>query len=612
MRYDVFCRCVLGAWLGGWGLAVIAWGGEPSGQPVMPATPEPTAVQEGAGQQSQPSTAPGALPKSEPTPASQESPLQKESPPQEVQKPTVAESPPAVQPAPQPLGVLPAPETKVLMKRSREAEAAILKVLGEKSEADFLETPLRDIIDYWKARHKISIELDHRELERATVGGEMPVTVHVKDCSFRAVLERVLKPLGLAWTIQHEALWITTPEEVETILTTRVYRVDDLVPVSERKANSVNEMEFQDRTPLGKFANMITKTVRGQSWEDAGGPGTMEALELQGKAILVVTQSWPVHLEIAQLLEELRETLQGQPSEPKAAPASESPKMESAAPKTATSPPTPAASASSLPKDTAKVPGFEASTATSERDRKVEVAILKALGESSKADFSDTPLSQVIEFWSNAHKIPIVLDRQKLDVVGVGADTPITLKAEHGSFRSLLERVLELFDLTWTIRHEVLLITTPEEAENHLTVRVYPVEDWFAPARNESSLDRVEELIDLITLNIRPDTWDSAGGVGSINSIRLRDKAILVVTHTWPVHLEIAQLLEDLREAAQAEAPTEKSSTGPRAQEKLLQPRSSLPEANAPQGQSPPPQPRVIFPPPDKALPTPESKESEN
>lgn len=371
MRYDVLCRCVLGAWLGGWVLTGIAWGGEPSGQPVMPATPEPTAAQERAGQQSQPSTVSGELPKPEPTSAATESQPQKEFPPQAIQKPTVAESVPSVQPVPQPLGLLPAPETKVLMQRSREAEAAILKALGEKSEAEFLETPLRDIIDYWKARHKIAIELDHRELERVGVGGDMPVTMHVKESSFRAVLESVLKPLGLAWTIQHEALWITTPEEVETILTTRVYRVDDLVAVSERKANSVNEMEFQDRTPLDKFANMITKTVRGQSWEDAGGPGTMEALELQGKAILVVRQS-------------------------------------------------------------------------------------------------------------------------------------------------------------------------------------------------------------------------------------------------WPVHLEIAQLLQQLREVAQAEAPTEKSSTGSRAQEKLLQPRSSLPEANAPQGKSLPPQPRLIFPPPDKALPTPESKELEN
>ena len=57
---------------------------------------------------------------------------------------------------------------------------------------------------------------------------------------------------------------------------------------------------------------------------------------------------------------------------------------------------------------------------------------------------------------------------------------------------------------------------------------------------------RAEQLIDLITANVRPDTWDSVGGPGAISEYN----GLLVVAQTALVHAEVEHVLNMLREAA--------------------------------------------------------------
>jgi len=57
--------------------------------------------------------------------------------------------------------------------------------------------------------------------------------------------------------------------------------------------------------------------------------------------------------------------------------------------------------------------------------------------------------------------------------------------------------------------------------------------------------DEVAQLTRLITTTVQPDTWREAGGSsGSITSF----KGKLVIKATEPVHKEVSQLLEMLRE----------------------------------------------------------------
>lgn len=110
-----------------------------------------------------------------------------------------------------------------------------------------------------------------------------------------------------------------------------------------------------------------------------------------------------------------------------------------------------------------------------------EKKIVEALESPTKMEFHESPLEDVVEYLKQYHDIEIVIDNRALGDVGAGSDTPITKSLKGISLRSALRLTLRDLDLTYMIRDEVLLITTPEEAENQLTTKVYPVADLVLP-----------------------------------------------------------------------------------------------------------------------------------
>jgi hypothetical protein len=110
-----------------------------------------------------------------------------------------------------------------------------------------------------------------------------------------------------------------------------------------------------------------------------------------------------------------------------------------------------------------------------------EQAIFKALDDTTIMEFIETPLVDVIEVLKDSHKIPIEIDIKALDDVGLSTDVPVTRNLKGITLRSALRLMLREMDLTYVIRDEVLLITTPEEAESKLTTKVYPVADLVVP-----------------------------------------------------------------------------------------------------------------------------------
>jgi hypothetical protein len=112
-----------------------------------------------------------------------------------------------------------------------------------------------------------------------------------------------------------------------------------------------------------------------------------------------------------------------------------------------------------------------------------EAKIYDALGEKTEMDFSDQPLSDVIDYLKNRHEIEIQLDSKALADSGLGSDTTITRNVKGVSLRSALRLLLGELDLTYVVRDEILLITTKTEAENMLSTRVYPVGDLVIPIR---------------------------------------------------------------------------------------------------------------------------------
>jgi hypothetical protein len=181
-----------------------------------------------------------------------------------------------------------------------------------------------------------------------------------------------------------------------------------------------------------------------------------------------------------------------------------------------------------------------------------EQKILNALDEPTVLEFLDTPLSDVVDTLEDHHEIQILIDQRALDDVGVPSHSPITSQLSGVSLQSGLNLMLRELDLTWTIRDEVLLITTPEEAEMMLVTKVYDVGDLVTCQDKSGELwVDYDSLIEVITTTIGPETWEDVGGPGSIAPAPFRGADMLVVRQTYQIHQEIEQLLDQVRQIAE-------------------------------------------------------------
>jgi hypothetical protein len=96
--------------------------------------------------------------------------------------------------------------------------------------------------------------------------------------------------------------------------------------------------------------------------------------------------------------------------------------------------------------------------------------------------------------------------------------------------------------LTYLIRDEVLVITTPEEAETELLLCVYDVRDLVNARSNTKDL---EKLANVVVACIACETWAKHGGGEA--EIRPLRPGLLVVSQTRAVHEEIAGLFAAMR-----------------------------------------------------------------
>ena len=107
----------------------------------------------------------------------------------------------------------------------------------------------------------------------------------------------MLEEFDLSFVVQDEALKITSKEKADEILTTKVYAVGDLL---------------DSRGNYGQVMRIITNTIQPDSWNDNGGPGSIDVFP-PGKG-LVVSQKYDVHEEIDELFVKLRGVLAYSPN----------------------------------------------------------------------------------------------------------------------------------------------------------------------------------------------------------------------------------------------------------------------------------------------------------
>ncbi len=193
----------------------------------------------------------------------------------------------------------PAPNSPALPSMHREGpvERKIREALAQPTQIEFVETPLKDVVDYLQDLHHIPIQFDAGALKEAGCDESTQVTKNLKGISLRSALKLVLDEVQLKYVVHHGVLLITSTVKAESdeFMQTRCYPVEDLVlPEDDGCVNftSLNEL--------------LTATVATKSWTDNGGTGTSFGFVAGNRPLLVVSQSEEVHEQIENMLEKLR------------------------------------------------------------------------------------------------------------------------------------------------------------------------------------------------------------------------------------------------------------------------------------------------------------------
>ena len=117
---------------------------------------------------------------------------------------------------------------------------------------------------------------------------------------------------------------------------------------------------------------------------------------------------------------------------------------------------------------------------------KAEESIQAALRETLRTplEYDGEQLDLVLEAIADEYNIPIVFNKAALEELTISPETEVSVSLRNVSLRSALNIMLRepgLDELTYVIDDEVLMVTTEEDANESLKVKVYPVADLVLP-----------------------------------------------------------------------------------------------------------------------------------
>ena len=220
-------------------------------------------------------------------------------------------------------------------------------------------------------------------------------------------------------------------------------------------------------------------------------------------------------------------------------------------------------------------------------------------------NFENAPLKQVITHIATLADVNVVLDESGLADESLTVSTPVSIDVQGIQLKNALVLLLEPLNMGYTIKNEVLKITSEQRLQGQAVVVTYSVADlvvaiqpgqpnqinfggagtvgssvggqmsvgsmgglqggqfqvgspansspwnssanpqWQKSGNGSASAHDFRDLIDLMTSTCEPNSWEEVGGIGHIkgNETTLS----LVIRQTQKVHDEIRDLLEQLR-----------------------------------------------------------------
>jgi hypothetical protein len=196
----------------------------------------------------------------------------------------------------------------------------------------------------------------------------------------------------------------------------------------------------------------------------------------------------------------------------------------------------------------AKEPAVEKSQSETNKED-----IKRALDGITQMEFVDTPIQDVIDYLKDYHKtihpgFEMVLDTKGLNELGITQETPVTKNLKGISLRAALRLMLRDLGLTYVVRHEVLVITSSEEA---CYTKVYDVADLVSTKDGEknTALDSLMGMVAKICPANVSQGAGKSGWPGWIGALKSTEVAAIVVHQPEEYQDEVADLLAQLRAA---------------------------------------------------------------
>lgn len=370
------------------------------------------------------------------------------------------------------------------------------------------QAPLDDVVEQLSRQFNVTIVLDVRALEEASVTPTTLVTVRQSDVPLKSLLRQLLSPLELTWVLDEGFIQVTTQERAKTQLMTAFYPAEDLIDPAAVQSG------------LRNLVDAITKDVAADSWEEAGGPAY--AAPIPSLDVLVVCQTQEEHDAIFAYLTQRRQN-KWRPGDPVV-------DWDAAR----------ISALESIVRDLSQSPAPKVVLDATD----AELRLHAQLDEVVTLVAEEMPLDEWVRALRQQQHLPVGLDRIALQEAAVPPNNPVSVAAHNVPLRRAFYLALQSLELAFQVRDEQILFTTTEKAKTQLEPRIYPVADLITPYDDACSVDS-ETLISFLYDFISPDSWEEAGGPGYI----LYDKASrsLTVGNTIEVHHAINDFLKAVR-----------------------------------------------------------------
>jgi hypothetical protein len=180
----------------------------------------------------------------------------------------------------------------------RSSQPTLEKALSQKDTFRYSDVPLSDFISVLREKYSMNVVLDQRTLKEKDIDPDTKLSINLENVSVRSALELAIRPIGLSWTIYCEAVVVTTPAAIQGMQFTKVYDVTGLMPASSDQEKSSGDLE----SLLDLFPSILSP----ESWEGAGGRGTIQLVTAGAAKMLIVSQDYRVQWQVQNLLSEMQ------------------------------------------------------------------------------------------------------------------------------------------------------------------------------------------------------------------------------------------------------------------------------------------------------------------